>query len=421
MTQYIDESEFLSLFKPGQRVYVGAYTNEPKGLIELLAADGEKANGVTFIQQPLFINQIDLSSLAPESRMATFFMTPALQRGLSKGRIDYIPMQMRAVYDYIQGCSLDIVLLQVAKDINGEIRFGPGMEFVQAALDGAATVVLQVNTEMTAPIGCPPLEMNASYLLLEKACPPIIYPKPEVKSVELEIAKLVSSIIKDGDCLQTGVGTIPEAILSNLTNKNDLGFHGGLVGDGTMKLIMNGNLNGKRKAIDSCKHITGIALGSKDFLDWVARERSIHFKGANYTHESNVIRHLDNFVSINSAMEVDLFGQVNAEFVSGFQVSGTGGSVDFMRAAKLSKNGRSIIAMASTARRGKVSRIVPRVEMVTALRTDVDMVVTEFGIASLKNTSWNERAKKLIEIAHPKFRDELRGTFFSNKHRESLN
>ena len=101
MTQYIDESEFLSLFKPGYRVYVGAYTNEPKGLIELLAADGQKANGVTFIQQPLFINQIDLSSLAPHSRMTTFFMTPALRKSLSEGRINYIPMQMRAVYDYI--------------------------------------------------------------------------------------------------------------------------------------------------------------------------------------------------------------------------------------------------------------------------------------------------------------------------------
>ena len=164
-----------------------------------------------------------------------------------------------------------------------------------------------------------------------------------------------------------------------------------------------------------------IVYTSKEFLHWVAQERSIYFRGVNYTHESNVIRRLDNFVSINSAMEVDLFGQVNAEFISGSQVSGTGGSVDFMRAAKLSKNGRSIIALASTARRGAVSRIVPRVEMVTALRTDVDVVVTEFGIARLKNASWNERAKKLIEIAHPKFRDELRGAFFSNNYYGSLN
>ena len=415
MTQYIDESEFLSLFKPGYRVYVGAYTNEPKGLIELLAADGQKANGVTFIQQPLFINQIDLSSLAPHSRMTTFFMTPVLRKSLSEGRINYIPMQMRAVYDYIQECSFDIALLQVAKDINGDLRFGPGMDFVEAALSGAERVVLQVNTEIIAPIGCPALDMNAPYLLLERPSPLITYPKADLDWVGLEIAKFVSSIIKDGDCLQTGVGKIPGAILSNLTNKNDLGFHGGLMEDGAMKLVKSGNLNGKRKAIDNRKHITGIALGSKEFLDWVAQERSVYFRGANYTHDSNVIRHLDNFVSINSAIEVDLFGQVNAEFVDGFQVSGTGGSVDFMRAAKLSKNGRSIIAMASTAGGGKISRIVPRVEMVTALRTDVDMVITEFGIARLKNTSWNDRAKKLIEIAHPKFRDELHETFFSNK------
>ena len=407
MTQCIEESAFLRLFKPGHRVYVGAYTNEPRGLIELLAADGKSAAGVTFIQQPLFINQLDLTSLAPDSRMVTFFMTPSLQKSFSEGRVDYMPMQMRAVYDYILHSSPDIALLQVAKDINGQLRFGPGMDFVQAALDGAENVVLQINSELTAPIGCPLVDMQAPYFLVEKASPLIVHPKAEVDLIGCDIARLVSSIISDGDCLQTGVGVIPAAILSCLRDKNDLGFHGGLIDDGVMNLITNGNLNGKFKAIDNGKHITGIALGSLEFLDWVAKENSINFRGANYTHELSVISQLDNFVSINSAMEIDLFGQVNAEFTNGRQVSGTGGSVDFMRASKRSRNGRSIIAMASTARGGEISRIVPRVEMVTALRTDLDIVVTEYGIARLKNTTVDERIKKLTEIAHPKFRDQL--------------
>ena len=411
MTQCIEESAFLSLFKPGHRVYVGAYTNEPRGLIELLAADGKSAAGVTFIQQPLFINQLDLTSLAPDSRMVTFFMTPSLQKSFSEGRVDYMPMQMRAVYDYILHSPPDIALLQVAKDINGQLRFGPGMDFVQAALDGAENVVLQINSELTAPIGCPLVDMQAPYFLVEKASPLITHPKSEVDLIGCDIARLVSSIISDGDCLQTGVGVIPAAILSCLRDKNDLGFHGGLIDDGVMNLVTNGNLNGKFKSIDNGKHVTGIALGSLEFLDWVAEENSIIFRGANYTHELSVIAQLDNFVSINSAMEIDLFGQVNAEFTNGRQVSGTGGSVDFMRASKRSRNGRSIIAMACTARGGQISRIVPRVEMVTALRTDLDIVVTEYGIARLKNTTVDERIKKLTEIAHPKFRDQLGDSF----------
>ena len=181
--------------------------------------------------------------------------------------------------------------------------------------------------------------------------------------------------------------------------------------DGVMRLIEAGNLTGRRKMIDRGRHVLGMALGSETMLDWLAYSEnaaSVVFRSADYTHDASVISKLHNFVSINSAIEVDLMGQVNAEFVSGKQVSGTGGSVDFMRAAKMSKGGRSIVALTATARGGSVSRIVPRVDLVTALRTDVDIVVTEFGVAALKDESVASRARKLIDIAHPDFRDELR-------------
>jgi 4-hydroxybutyrate CoA-transferase len=175
-----------------------------------------------------------------------------------------------------------------------------------------------------------------------------------------------------------------------------------------MRLIQQGILNGARKAIDTGRHITGMALGSDDLMQWLASEHNVVFRGANHTHEVNVIRQLDGFVSVNSAVEVDLFGQVNAEMAGGRQISGTGGSVDFMRAAKASKGGRSIVAMNATARGGSVSRIVPKVEMVTALRTDVDTVVTEYGVAQIKDLPNRARAEALINIAAPQFRDELR-------------
>ena len=223
-----------------------------------------------------------------------------------------------------------------------------------------------------------------------------------------EIGRLVARLIRDGDCLQTGIGAIPAAILNQLTDKNDLGMHGGLIDDGGMRLIQQGTLNGARKAIDTGRHITGMALGSDDLMQWLASEHNVVFRGANHTHEVSVIRQLEGFVSVNSAVEVDLFGQVNAEMAGGRQISGTGGSVDFMRAAKASKGGRSIVAMNATARGGSVSRIVPKVEIVTALRTDVDTVVTEYGVAQIKDLPNAARAEAMIEIAAPQFRDQLR-------------
>ena len=185
-------------------------------------------------------------------------------------------------------------------------------------------------------------------------------------------------------------------------------MHGGLIDDGGMALIRNGNVTGARKSVDTKRHITGMAIGSQPLMDWLADTPEVVFKSANHTHEVSVIRRLPGFVSINSAVEIDLMGQVNAEYAGGRQISGTGGSVDFMRAAKLSPGGRSVIAMNATARRGTASRIVPRVEVVTALRTDVDIVVTEYGVAELRDLPLAARAEALIAVAAPEFREELR-------------
>ena len=225
---------------------------------------------------------------------------------------------------------------------------------------------------------------------------------------QLRIGELVSELIVDGSCIQTGIGAIPAAILSQLSDKNDLGMHGGLIDDAGRELIDLGVLSGKSKTIDNAKHVAGMALGTDKLYEWLAFQEDVVFRGADYTHEVSVISQIDDFVSINSAVEIDLYGQINSEFAGGRQISGTGGSVDFMRAAKSSKRGKSIVAMNATAKNGEVSRIVQKVELVTALRTDVDIVVTEFGVANLKNLPVNQRADALIEIAAPQFREQLR-------------
>ena len=233
-------------------------------------------------------------------------------------------------------------------------------------------------------------------------------PLPNLDPAATRIGELVSELIVDGSCIQTGIGAIPAAILSQLSDKNDLGMHGGLIDDAGRELIDLGVLSGKSKTIDNAKHVAGMALGTDKLYEWLAFQEDVVFRGADYTHEVSVISQIDDFVSINSAVEIDLYGQINSEFAGGRQISGTGGSVDFMRAAKSSKRGKSIVAMNATAKNGEVSRIVQKVELVTALRTDVDIVVTEFGVANLKNIPVNQRADALIEIAAPQFREQLR-------------
>ena len=390
----------------GQRIYVAGSSNEPTGLLRDLAAS-ELPENLEFIQFPLpGLNQTDFTQFNDTASVTTFFMSSALAKG-EAARVNYLPMQMRATYDYL-ATNVDVYLLQVAHDQEGRLRVGPNVDFHESVLAQNPIVIAQLNPSMVAPAGSP--LMNPALidvLIANDVSAPALAPA-NIDDAAREIGRLVADLIRDGNCLQTGIGAIPAAILNQLTDKNDLGMHGGLIDDGGMRLIQQGNLTGAQKTIDTGKHITGMALGSDELMQWLATERDVVFRGANHTHEVSAIRQLDGFVSVNSAVEVDLFGQVNAEMAGGRQISGTGGSVDFMRAAKASKGGRSIVAMNATARGGSVSRIVPKVEMVTALRTDVDTVVTEHGVAQIKDLPNRARAEALIQIAAPQFRDKLR-------------
>ena len=398
--------EVTNNLRSGQRIYVAGSSNEPTGLLRDLAAS-ELPENLEFIQFPLpGLNQTDFTQFNDTASVTTFFMSSALAKG-EAARVNYLPMQMRATYDYL-ATNVDVYLLQVAHDQEGRLRVGPNVDFHESVLAQNPTVIAQLNPSMVAPAGSP--LMNPALidvLIANDVSAPALAPA-NIDDAAQEIGRLVAGLIRDGDCLQTGIGAIPAAILNQLTDKNDLGMHGGLIDDGGMRLIQQGNLTGAQKTIDNGKHITGMALGSDELMQWLATERDVVFRGANHTHEVSAIRQLDGFVSVNSAVEVDLFGQVNAEMAGGRQISGTGGSVDFMRAAKASKGGRSIVAMNATARGGSVSRIVPKVEMVTALRTDVDTVVTEHGVAQIKDLPNRARAEALIQIAAPQFRDKLR-------------
>lgn len=398
-------SKIAEWLKPGQRIWVAGSSNEPTELLAELQR-AELPEELTFIQFPLPpFNSVDFTRIAPDAVMETFFMSPALKNAVP-GRLHFVPMQMRAVFDYMSR-DTDVVMIQAARDSDGVLRLGPNVDFAAAGLAAADTVLVEINEGITAPAGGLVLDESRISASIISHRPIAEMAPPVIDEAAAAIGANVAALIQDGDCIQTGIGSIPAAILRELNALNDLGMHGGLIDDGGMGLIQAGNLNGSRKAIDSGVHITGMALGSAALYDWLAETPAVQLRGANYTHEIGVIRQLENFVSINSAVEVDLYGQVNAEFAGGRQLSGTGGSVDFMRSARASRGGRSIVAMNATARGGTVSRIVPKVELVTALRTDVDLVVTEFGVAKLDGIAADERARRLIDIAAPEFRDRL--------------
>jgi len=399
-------TDLAAFFRPGQRVFVAGSVNEPTALLAELAA-ADLPGGLNFIQFPLAgYNEHDFTTFGPDTLFTTFFMTPHL-RGADPQRLRFLPMQMRAVYDYLSS-DIDVVLLQVARNAAGALCIGPNVDFAEAALGCAGTVIAELNRGIVAPAGCPMIDAARIDYLFESERSLFEPAAPVIDDAARRIGEHVAALIADGDCIQTGIGGIPAAILARLDSRNDLGMHGGLIDDGGMELIRRGNITGSNKPIDTGLHVTGMALGSRRLIDWLAQTPAVAFRPASYTHEVSIIGRLPQFVSINSAVEVDLFGQINAEVAGGRQISGTGGSVDFMRAARVSRGGRSIVAMNATARNGQVSRIVSKVELVTALRTDVDMVVTEFGVANLKLLPVQERAIALIEVAAPQFRDELR-------------
>jgi 4-hydroxybutyrate CoA-transferase len=403
----IGKSALNALFEPGDRVYVAGSTGEPRGILEAL----EPRAALQFVQQPLgAVNRRDLSALSEGSSLETYFMTPEIEAGVAAGRVRFIPMQWRAIYSHLSSIVFDKVLLRAAYDREGRLRFVHNADFLNAVLPRARVVVVEVCRTFLAPAGAPAMTCDRA-LLFESEAPAITVSTAAIDEASRPIGRHIASLIPDGACLQTGIGAVPAAVVANLRQHNDLGLHGGLLDDALMTLITNGNLTGARKEIDRGHHIIGAALGSDRLLEWLVDQPAVIFRGAEYTHESSVIQQLGRFVSINSAVQVDLFGQVNGEVVAGRQISGTGGSVDFLRAARLSAGGRSIVALQATAKAGAVSRIVPRVEMVTALRSDVDYVVTEYGVASLRAASLAERAEALANVAHPDFRDGLRAAW----------
>ena len=404
----------LQAVRSGMRVYIQPGCAEPETLVEALLKRGPFVRNVEVVHL-LTLGNADYVKPEMEGhfRHNAIFIGGNVREAVNDGRADYTPVNLSEVEQLFEtgAMPLDVALIQVSPpDSHGFCSFGVGVDTTLTAAKCAKYVVAQVNDQTPRTYGDSFIHVSKIQAFVESSRPLCELPKPEITEMHVAIAKNVASLIEDGSVLQTGIGGIPDAVLPFLMDRKDLGVHTELVSDSVIPLIEAGVITGNRKNYKPRKIVLGFALGSKELFDFVDNNPIFEFHPNSYTNDPGLIARNDNMVAINSALEIDLTGQVCSDSIGTYFYSGIGGQVDFLRGATRSKGGKPIIALPSTARNGTISRITPMLSPgagVVTSRGLIRYVVTEYGVAYLHGKSIRERAKALIEIAHPKFREAL--------------
>lgn len=350
-------------------------------------------------------------------RHVASFVGGNTRQAVAEGRADFVPAFFYQIPTYFRNNLLpvDVAIIHVSEpNEEGYCSFGLSCDYTKPAADCAKIVIAEMNKQMPFVGGDNLIHIDRiDYIVKADYALPEI-PLPKIGEVEKAIGKNVASLIKDGATLQLGIGAIPDAVLGFLGEKKDLGIHTEMFSDGVIELVKSGVITGKAKEIHKGKLTATFLMGSKALYEFVDNNPDVELCPVDWVNDPLTVMQLDNIVSINSCIEVDLMGQVSSESMGLRQFSGTGGQVDYVRGAAMAKNGISIMAMPSTAKKGTISRIVPFLQhgsAVTTSRCDVDYVITEYGIAHLRAKTLEERAKSLIAIAHPDFRNELTEEF----------
>ncbi|MGB8772626.1 MAG: acetyl-CoA hydrolase/transferase C-terminal domain-containing protein, partial [Terriglobales bacterium] len=342
------------------------------------------------------------------------FIGGNVREAINDGRADYTPIYLSEIEGLFESGAMpiDVALIEVSPpDPHGYCSFGVGVDTTLTAAKCAHYVVAQVNDQMPRTYGDSFIHVNDIDAVVDSSRPLCELKKPSIVSeLNVAIARNVASLIDDGAVLQTGIGGIPDAVLQFLGDRKDLGVHSELVSDGAIPLIEAGVITGARKTFKARKIVVGFALGTKKLFDFVDNNPIFDFRPTSYVNDPGLIARNDNMVAINSALQIDLTGQVCSDSVGTQFYSGIGGQVDFIRGASRSKGGKPIIAISSTAKNGTISRIVPMLSPgagVVTSRGLIRYVVTEYGVAYLHGKTIRQRAQALIEVAHPDFREEL--------------
>jgi acyl-CoA hydrolase/GNAT superfamily N-acetyltransferase len=351
--------------------------------------------------------------MAERFRHTAFFIGPNVRSAVQSGQADFMPVFLSELPRLIRSgrTKVDVALLQVSPpDARGFVSLGVSVDVVLAAVEAADLVIAQVNANMPRTLGGSQIAVSELDCLVDATAPLFELAAEPPDEVSTAIGALVASLVPDGATLQTGIGRIPNAVLSALGSRHDLGVHTEMLSDGLMALAKAGVINGRCKTLCPGRMVTSFVMGSRQLYDWVDQNPEVELHPSDYTNDPFVIAKNSRMIAINSALSVDLTGQVAADTIGGRFFSGIGGQVDFIRGAARSPGGKPIIALPSTALGGRKSRIVSALEAgagVVTSRGDVHYVVTEYGIAQLWGKTIRERSAALIEIAHPDFRADL--------------
>lgn len=411
----VTAAEAMKHVKSGDRVVFAHACGEPLELVDALVA---RAGELRHVEINHMVAMGKGEYAKPEYADSFFhkslFVGASTREAVKDGRGDYIPVFFHEIPKlFCEGyLPPDTALIHVSPpDRHGFCSFGISVDYTKPAAQVAKTVVALVNPKMPRTHGDSFIHVRDIDYIVESEQDIIELPPPRIGPVEEAIGRNIAGLIEDGSCLQLGIGGIPDAVLTFLHEKNDLGIHTEMFSEGVVDLYNEGVITNSRKTLHRDKMVANFLMGTRRLYDFVDDNPAVNMFPVNYVNDPYVIGQNDRVVAINSAIQVDLMGQVVADTMGPAQFTGIGGQVDFVRGAARSRDGKAIIALPSTAKKGAVSRIVAGIAVgtaVTTMRADVDYVVTEHGVAHLRGKGLRERAEDLVAIADPAFRDQIR-------------
>ena len=405
--EYISAEQALAVIESGSRVFVQGSAQTPLYLMRELAKRAPQLKNVelTFITVQGNI-EVDKPEYADSFHINCMFVSESVRKAVNEGRADFIPVFLSDIPDlFRKQMKIDVAIVQVSPpDEHGYCSLGVSVDIARSAVNTAKHIIAQVNPNVPRTHGDSLVHTKRFTAMVyhEEPLPEVDYGS-KVGPEEMKIGQIIAGMIDDGSTLQMGIGTIPDAVLKSLYSHKNLGVHTEMCSDGIIDLFDKDVINNSKKKIHPYKTVTGFAVGTKRLYDYVNDNPAFVFLDIDYVNDPHVIRRNPKVVAINSAIEVDITGQVCADSIGTMQYSGIGGQMDFMRGAALSEGGKPIIALTSRTQKG-ISRIVPFLKQgagVVTTRGHIHYVVTEYGIAHLFGKNLRERAKSLIQIAHP--------------------
>jgi len=418
MAKVNSAAEAVQVIESGHRVFIHSAAATPKSLVNAMTARGTELKNVEIVS---IHTEWDAPYAADEYvdsfKINAFFVGGNLRKHVQRGRANYVPIFLQEIPALFRSGRLpiDVALVTVSRpNAKGYCSLGCSIDVSNAAADTAKYIIAEVNPNMPFVHGNGVLHISQLHSYIEVDTPIFEVDVPEPTGMELKIGQNVASLVEDGATLQMGIGGIPNAALSALQHHKNLGVHSEMISDGVVDLAQKGIINGMNKATEHGKIVGGFAFGSRKIYDFIDENPIVNMMDVGYVNDTKVIRRNPKVTAINSAIEIDIFGQVCADSIGTKHYSGIGGQMDFIRGATLSKGGKAIIALPSRTHKGipRIVAMLKRGAPVVTTRAHVQYIVTEYGIAYLYAKNLKERAKSMINIAHPDDRADLEKAIF---------